>query len=405
MFGRIPFIIIGTLSPLIVYILLLKDIRTLSGRIKGLYFKNKAFPHLEKDLAHMRTRQDEGKNSAKRLGDWFKDGSVPPLAFDFLIQPTDLCPSGETLGYIMMIYSATSNFKNRQTIRETFGSRNASQYVSQRVVFLLGSVNTTMEDHGKITERIQKESKKHGDLVQGDFVDSYNNLTLKGLAGIRWVDKHCKNVKFVMKADDDTFVNIFRVIDAILPKIAHVQYLISGMIHNKKANQIIRLGDGHAKRFQAKWSVPDTVFPGMTHYPFQYPNGLFVIMSRDLIRPMVEAARKVPFFYLEDVYLYGLLSDVIGNVTMVGLNGFLNGKGRRSMRGGYDCFSRLGASCDVIAVFDGGEKVVRNLWRLSTKDKTYKTVIIFAVAVFHVVVIVLCATNVVRYLHRRGGRV
>ena len=401
MLGKLPFIVFGTLSPIVVYLFLLQDIRTFSGNKKGFYFKNVAFPRKTKQLSQ-RGEPSTADESEKKIKKWFKnDDADLPLKFDFLISPEDLCPSGETLDYIMMIYSATSNFRNRQTIRDTFGSRNASVYISQRIVFLTGSVNTSISNHAEITVKMKKEAKQHGDLVQGDFMDTYNNLTLKGLAGLRWIDAHCKGVKFVIKTDDDTFVNIFRVVKVVLPQLVDLKYVISGMVHNQKANEIIRLGDKHPKKYQAKWAVPGTIFPGMTHFPFHYPNGLFVIMSRDLVQPLVKASQRVPFFYLEDVYLYGLLTDAIGNVTMVGLNGFFNAAARRQVKQSFDCFRRLASSCDAIAVFDGGEKMIRQLWTLSNIDRTFQFVSVCVVVVIHIFAVALSTIKCVRYIQRR----
>ena len=53
-----------------------------------------------------------------------------------------------------------------------------------------------------------EESRTHGDILQEDFVDSYMNLTLKSVMGLKWVSNHCMKAEFVMKTDDDIYVNI-----------------------------------------------------------------------------------------------------------------------------------------------------------------------------------------------------
>ncbi|NXX47410.1 B3GT4 galactosyltransferase, partial [Tricholaema leucomelas] len=52
------------------------------------------------------------------------------------------------------------------------------------------------------------EWETHGDLLQGDFRDSYSNLTLKTLLLLRWAAAHCPSAAFLLKADDDVFVNL-----------------------------------------------------------------------------------------------------------------------------------------------------------------------------------------------------
>ena len=48
--------------------------------------------------------------------------------------------------------------------------------------------------------------------MQEDFVDSYHNLTHKGVAALRWIDAHCRHAIFVLKTDDDIFINMFTLI-------------------------------------------------------------------------------------------------------------------------------------------------------------------------------------------------
>jgi len=48
--------------------------------------------------------------------------------------------------------------------------------------------------------------------VQGNFIDSYKNLTLKAVLGLRWMSQYCSQAPFAIKTDDDTFLNIFEMI-------------------------------------------------------------------------------------------------------------------------------------------------------------------------------------------------
>ena len=38
---------------------------------------------------------------------------------------------------------------------------------------------------------IEKEAKTEGDLVQGDFMDSYHNLSYKNVMGKLWASNFC----------------------------------------------------------------------------------------------------------------------------------------------------------------------------------------------------------------------
>jgi len=59
---------------------------------------------------------------------------------------------------------------------------------------------------------IDAEFAQHADLVQGNFIDSYKNLTLKAVLGLRWMSQYCSQAPFAIKTDDDTFLNIFEMV-------------------------------------------------------------------------------------------------------------------------------------------------------------------------------------------------
>ncbi len=46
---------------------------------------------------------------------------------------------------------------------------------------------------------IQEEHQLYGDIVQGSFLESYRNLTLKAVMGLKWVTTYCSNAKYVIK--------------------------------------------------------------------------------------------------------------------------------------------------------------------------------------------------------------
>ena len=47
--------------------------------------------------------------------------------------------------------------------------------------------------------------------MREDFLDTYQNLTLKTLAGVKWAGQFCGQAEFVMKTDDDMYVDLYEV--------------------------------------------------------------------------------------------------------------------------------------------------------------------------------------------------
>ena len=57
-----------------------------------------------------------------------------------------------------------------------------------------------------------KEASLFQDLIIADFVDTYENLTLKTISALQWVSTYCPNAEFVLKVDSDMMINFENLI-------------------------------------------------------------------------------------------------------------------------------------------------------------------------------------------------
>ena len=64
---------------------------------------------------------------------------------------------------------------------------------------------------GKLQEAIDEENVSHHDIIQGDFLDSYRNLSYKNIMGKLWVSEFCQAAQLVIKTDDDQYVDLYGV--------------------------------------------------------------------------------------------------------------------------------------------------------------------------------------------------
>ena len=78
--------------------------------------------------------------------------------------------------------------------------------VVTKLAFFLGR-----PEDGKKQEKLQEENKKSGDIVQGDFLDTYRNLSYKAIMANLWVSEFCDQAEFVVKTDDDIFIDLYEV--------------------------------------------------------------------------------------------------------------------------------------------------------------------------------------------------
>ncbi|CAH1772839.1 unnamed protein product, partial [Owenia fusiformis] len=105
---------------------------------------------------------------------------------------------------LIAVLSSVKNKHKRNAIRKTWAEK-AIKNKSIKLIFILG---VELEFTEKDQLVIQKESESYRDIIQVDLVDTYKNLTLKSLAMLEWTQTYCDSVRFLVKADDDSFINI-----------------------------------------------------------------------------------------------------------------------------------------------------------------------------------------------------
>ncbi|KAK7591158.1 hypothetical protein V9T40_002771 [Parthenolecanium corni] len=224
--------------------------------------------------------------TSKRVMDMYEEGQ--------LIANADLCPnSGENLKLMILVTSAPNHHDARMAIRQTWGFYCRHHNVG--FGFLVGaSIQPSQNDV------IQIEQRTYGDLIQTRNVDFYGNLTRKTVSLLEWVDTHCSQVPFVLKTDDDVFINIPRLL-ALLEKQQQAKRSIFGLPVRKKSPY---------RTVGFKYSVNKSEYePDM--YP-NYLNGPAYLMTQDSVHDLYRQALNMPFLKMEDVFLTGLVARSLG---------------------------------------------------------------------------------------------
>ena len=130
---------------------------------------------------------------------------------DFLLCNTNICSSLRKDGLLMYIYNSMDAKNARNIIRSTFGNKTLINLLNIKIMFVMGvTENVTI-----LPPNILEESIQYGDILVGNFLESYKNLTLKGTKTLKFLADHCKQATWVMKADDDVFVDLQRVRDRL----------------------------------------------------------------------------------------------------------------------------------------------------------------------------------------------
>lgn len=215
------------------------------------------------------------------------------------------CPDlGRDMNLIIIVMSAPRNNKSRTAIRQTWGHYGQRNDIS--ILFILG-----LTFNNEIEESLHHEQNIYGDIIRGNFIDSYSNLTLKTISILEWVSVYCRKVNFVLKTDDDMFINVPRLL-LFLNKHKQDKNIIFGRlarnwkpIRNKKNKYYVS---------EAQYKLP--VFPDFT-------TGPAYLFSSDIVQNLYEGALNQTYLQLEDVFLTGIVAQTLG-IKRVQAEGFLN---------------------------------------------------------------------------------
>lgn len=222
---------------------------------------------------------------------------VNPHHFKFTLNPTNVC-SNRPVFLLAYVHTAPDHYKRRAAIRDTWGNRMNFKDIDFRIVFLMG-----MPDKASVQEAVQLEYDMYGDIVQENFLDSYRNLTLKAIMGLRWISGHCNQARYVLKADDDIFVNIFNVVEHLRSITKH-----EGQQHNM-IQCLVWSRMKVVREPKSKWYIPKSEFAD-DYFP-TYCSGSAYMFSGDVIPTMYNASFNTPFFWVDDFYITGLLASKV----------------------------------------------------------------------------------------------
>ena len=183
-------------------------------------------------------------------------------------------------------------YQRRQSVRKTWAKEAKEEY-NMTVVFVLG-----LNKNQSINDLIRKESEKHQDIIQFDFIDAYFNFTLKVLAMFEWIHNNCPNTEYILKADDDVVVNIRK----LLATVKTVEQGISGRL-GKNAWDLDKCEVEYMPdKYVRKKQLPDLVWGGAYIY------------TKSAVQKLVAGRRNYTDHFLdrEDIFINGLLAEALG---------------------------------------------------------------------------------------------
>lgn len=229
-----------------------------------------------------------------------------PHDFKYLANPgPSVCGRAGPVALLVLVTSGLQHAERRRAIRQTWGSSQEQRRHGMRLVFLLGTSDRAQPG---LETSLTAEADHHGDIVREDFLDSYQNLTLKTLAGIKWASDYCGTARFVLKTDDDMYVNVGGLTEYLTADFSDSQKVITGCVKNDPA--------GPHQPLPAGGPAGGPGLPFTSVHPL-FMAGAGYVLSGDLLRPLYKASLNIRLVKVEDAFLTGYCARRVGGVRKV----------------------------------------------------------------------------------------
>lgn len=131
--------------------------------------------------------------------------------------------------YLLRLFLRPPNFERREHIRKTWFNHLKDAHYHRNLVdfvgfaFFLGKTSGT-----DIQYQIEQEANLNKDIIQVDMIEDYYKLDKKGAALFNWIHNNCFEIDFLLKVDDDIYLNIRNLATTVALQLSPLSNYIYG---------------------------------------------------------------------------------------------------------------------------------------------------------------------------------
>ena len=183
---------------------------------------------------------------------------------------------------VVLVLSAFANNEKRIAIRCTWKNSYVDSEKTFYFKFAIGTLQLNSYQKGML---LAEEALYHDILLLPNLYDVYDNLTMKVLQSLVWIDENL-DYSYVLKCDDDSFVRLDEMETELTQRTSH-QGLYWGHF----------LGDRHplqeGKWMEKRWFICDNYLP--------YAVGGGYVLSADVVHKISLLSDMILTYHNEDV--------------------------------------------------------------------------------------------------------
>ncbi|GIY75393.1 beta-1,3-galactosyltransferase 2 [Caerostris extrusa] len=219
-----------------------------------------------------------------------------------------------------------------QVIRETWGHPAVTKLLGVSVAFGLGT-------DPSFQRPVDWEAETMGDVYQLALQDAYRALPWKILDLLRVASAACGPVPFVLKTDDDVFINVYALRDLLED--------LRDRSDEKNFWCLVWEGMPVIRTNHSKWYLSKEKY-GEDLYPHYCSGSAYILNSVVLEAILGLSNRTLPFVSAEDVHVTGMLAREagIGHVQIGNRYAFAS-TDEEKIASGQTIFAHLGPDADI----------------------------------------------------------
>ncbi|XP_062900960.1 UDP-GalNAc:beta-1,3-N-acetylgalactosaminyltransferase 1-like [Mobula hypostoma] len=224
--------------------------------------------------------------------DWWFFYSQQPIYkwnFNFTLTPHLKC-EGDNHFLVILVATRPNEVEARQAIRVTWGQKRMWLGKKVLTLFLIGR-DAEHENQGK--QPVQEEFAQYGDIISQNFIESYNNLTLKTIMAFQWISEFCPNAEYVMKIDSDVFLNTKNLVNYLLK--------VNKSVSSDFFTGYPFINTGPHRGFVKKAYISKADYPFSIYPP--YCSGLGYVFSGELSLKIFKLMGHIKPIRFEDVFV------------------------------------------------------------------------------------------------------
>ncbi|XP_066931537.1 beta-1,3-galactosyltransferase 5-like [Clytia hemisphaerica] len=203
------------------------------------------------------------------------------------------------LDLVIVVTTRPGNFLERTSIRYSWGRPGAyiNRFLIKQKSFTYKTIFTLGRDQNNVIEDVvSKENSRYRDILRLDYQDTYENLAKKTILTLKWVNEACAP-RFVLKTDDDCYVNLHNLSPWLLRLSPYVNYV------GKKNDLMPVIRDPTHRNY-----VPFDLFS--EEYYKVYCSGGGYILRGTVLGNITSKAKEIPEIINEDAYL-GMITNAL----------------------------------------------------------------------------------------------